>query len=100
MSTQTRSSSDKDVKKPAVATTGSDFSDAKPTQDGMAIEDPETGEIRRVSASFIIDNEAERRLVWKFDLRILPTLAFMYLCNSLDKGNLGQSPIDCSPSHR
>lgn len=27
----------------------------------------------------------ERRLVWKYDLRILPVLAVMYLFNSLDK---------------
>jgi len=33
----------------------------------------------------VIDPKAERRLVWKFDLRILPVLAIMYLFNSLDK---------------
>lgn len=49
------------------------------------------GEIRRVSASIAIDPAAERRLVWKFDLRILPTLAVMYLFNSLDKSNLGNA---------
>lgn len=32
-----------------------------------------------------IDPVAERKLVWKFDLRILPVLAVMYLFNSLDK---------------
>lgn len=32
-----------------------------------------------------IDPIAERKLVWKFDLRILPVLAIMYLFNSLDK---------------
>lgn len=31
---------------------------------------------------------AERAIVWKFDLRILPVLAVMYLFNSLDKSNL------------
>lgn len=49
------------------------------------------GDIRRVSASIAIDPLAERRLVWKFDLRILPTLAIMYLFNSLDKSNLGNA---------
>lgn len=49
------------------------------------------GDIRRVSASIAIDPAAERRLVWKFDLRILPTLAVMYLFNSLDKSNLGNA---------
>ena len=30
-------------------------------------------------------------LQWKFDLRILPTLAVMYLFNGLDKGNMGNA---------
>ena len=34
---------------------------------------------------------AERAIVWKFDLRILPVLAVMYLFNSLDKSNLGNA---------
>lgn len=38
-----------------------------------------------------IDSRAERALVWKFDLRILPVLAVMYLFNSLDKSNLGNA---------
>jgi MFS family permease len=38
-----------------------------------------------------IDPKAERKLVWKFDLRILPVLAIMYLFNSLDKSNLGNA---------
>ena len=38
-----------------------------------------------------IDPVAERKLVWKFDLRILPVLAVMYLFNSLDKSNLGNA---------
>ncbi|KAF2664663.1 MFS transporter [Microthyrium microscopicum] len=39
----------------------------------------------------IMDPKAERILVWKFDLRILPVLAVMYLFNSLDKSNLGNA---------
>ncbi|KAJ9608960.1 hypothetical protein H2200_006731 [Cladophialophora chaetospira] len=46
---------------------------------------------RTMSASVAIDPAAERRLVWKFDLRILPTLAVMYLFNALDKSNLGNA---------
>jgi len=38
-----------------------------------------------------IDSRAESKLVWKFDLRILPVLAVMYLFNSLDKSNLGNA---------
>ncbi|KAK4915253.1 hypothetical protein LTR28_013577, partial [Elasticomyces elasticus] len=37
------------------------------------------------------DEKAERALIWKFDLRILPMLAAMYLFNSLDKSNLGNA---------
>ncbi|KAJ5746835.1 uncharacterized protein N7511_008531 [Penicillium nucicola] len=42
-------------------------------------------------ASANIDARAERALVWKFDLRLLPVLAIMYLFNSLDKSNLGNA---------
>ncbi|KAJ6111145.1 transporter [Penicillium sp. IBT 16267x] len=35
-----------------------------------------------------IDSKAEKALVWKFDLHLLPVLAMMYLFNSLDKSNL------------
>ena len=39
----------------------------------------------------VIDPKRERDLVWKFDVRILPFLAVMYLFNSLDKSNLGNA---------
>lgn len=39
----------------------------------------------------VMDSRAEQSLVWKFDLRILPVLAIMYLFNSLDKSNLGNA---------
>ncbi|KAL5624329.1 hypothetical protein BROUX41_004389 [Berkeleyomyces rouxiae] len=44
-----------------------------------------------VDATYTIDPKAERALVWKFDLRLLPVLAVMYLFNSLDKSNLGNA---------
>jgi MFS family permease len=43
------------------------------------------------SSSYVIDPKAENSLVWKFDLRLLPVLAIMYLFNSLDKSNLGNA---------
>ncbi|KAL2809892.1 major facilitator superfamily domain-containing protein [Aspergillus granulosus] len=49
----------------------------------------ENGELPALGQS--IDSKAERSLVWKFDLRILPVLAIMYLFNSLDKSNLGNA---------
>ncbi|MCJ1405436.1 hypothetical protein MMC11_008664 [Xylographa trunciseda] len=39
----------------------------------------------------VLTPAADRALVWKFDLRILPVLAVMYLFNSLDKSNLGNA---------
>ncbi|KAI0845477.1 putative MFS transporter [Daldinia vernicosa] len=39
----------------------------------------------------LIDPNAERALCRKFDLRLLPILAIMYLFNALDKGNLGNA---------
>lgn len=57
-------------------------------------ESPETPSKHHVAttiASVEIDPRAERALVWKFDLRLLPVLAIMYLFNSLDKSNLGNA---------
>ncbi|KFX90413.1 hypothetical protein V490_06468 [Pseudogymnoascus sp. VKM F-3557] len=48
-------------------------------------------EIEDEQPPVVLDKAAERRLVWKFDLRILPTLAIMYLFNTLDKTNLGNA---------
>ncbi|PYH46434.1 putative MFS transporter [Aspergillus saccharolyticus JOP 1030-1] len=42
----------------------------------------------------VTDNQAERRLCRKFDLRLLPVLALMYLFNALDKGNLSNAETD------
>lgn len=64
--------------------------DIKVMEDGSILEQTPTGE-RKISASVAIDPAAEKRLVWKFDTRILPTLAVMYLFNALDKGNLGNA---------
>lgn len=44
--------------------------------------------------AYIVDHHAERALCRKFDFRLLPVLAFMYLCNALDKGNLGNAKTD------
>ncbi|EPS31122.1 hypothetical protein PDE_06077 [Penicillium oxalicum 114-2] len=42
----------------------------------------------------VVDHKAERRLCRRFDLRLLPILAIMYLFNALDKGNLGNAKTD------
>ncbi|KAI1353459.1 major facilitator superfamily domain-containing protein [Xylaria sp. FL0043] len=41
--------------------------------------------------ALIVDAAAERALCRKFDFRLLPVLAIMYLFNALDKGNLGNA---------
>ncbi|KAF5677124.1 tartrate transporter [Fusarium circinatum] len=38
-----------------------------------------------------VDHIAERQLCRKFDIRLMPVLAIMYLFNALDKGNLGNA---------
>ncbi|KXT03787.1 hypothetical protein AC578_752 [Pseudocercospora eumusae] len=50
--------------------------------------------VREDGETFVIDKKAERALLWKFDLRILPLLTMMYLFNALDKANLGNAKTD------
>lgn len=59
--------------------------------DSGSMEKVDFSDSRRMSASYVLDSAAERKLVWKFDSRILPVLAVMYLFNSLDKSNLGNA---------
>ncbi|PGH00576.1 hypothetical protein AJ79_08179 [Helicocarpus griseus UAMH5409] len=42
----------------------------------------------------VTDHKAERALCRKFDIRLMPVLAIMYLFNALDKGNLGNAQTD------
>ncbi|KAK2072611.1 hypothetical protein P8C59_006953 [Phyllachora maydis] len=44
-----------------------------------------------VDTARVIDRAAEARLCRKFDVRILPVLAVMYLFNALDKGNISNA---------
>jgi MFS family permease len=66
-------------------------------ENGNTVITREDGEV------FTIDKKAERKLLWKFDLRILPLLTMMYLFNALDKANMGNAatvfpspPFPCS----
>jgi MFS family permease len=69
--------------------------DDVPRSHSVAIDKTESGGEAIIGekgeTEFVIDPKDERRLVWKFDLRILPVLAVMYLFNSLDKSNLGNA---------
>ncbi|CAK7246401.1 MAG: hypothetical protein STHCBS139747_008031 [Sporothrix thermara] len=59
----------------------------------MEIDDniPENSKGTTEVTTAVLDHAAERALVWKFDSRILPVMAMMYLFNSLDKANLGNA---------
>ncbi|KAI6356032.1 hypothetical protein MCOR25_007986 [Pyricularia grisea] len=39
----------------------------------------------------VLDHAAERALCRKFDVRLMPVLAFLYLLNALDKGNISNA---------
>ncbi|KAH7014583.1 major facilitator superfamily domain-containing protein [Microdochium trichocladiopsis] len=61
-------------------------------------DDKETGSINDVpvdteiaETARVVDHIAERQLCRKFDVRLMPVLAVMYLFNALDKGNLGNA---------
>ncbi|KAH8811017.1 major facilitator superfamily domain-containing protein [Xylogone sp. PMI_703] len=56
-----------------------------------SINDVESSSGNMFETARVVDHAAERRLCRKFDIRILPVLAIMYLFNALDKGNLGNA---------
>ncbi|KAK6598569.1 major facilitator superfamily transporter [Botrytis cinerea] len=58
------------------------------------IDDPESKLGFASESAYVFDHQAERALCRKFDFRLLPVLACMYLFNSLDKGNLGNAKTD------
>lgn len=40
-----------------------------------------------------IDRKAERRLIWKCDLHVLPPIAFLYMLAFIDRINIGNARI-------
>ncbi|CZR66961.1 related to putative tartrate transporter [Phialocephala subalpina] len=52
------------------------------------------GTAQELGENYVVDRALEKRLLWKFDLHILPMLAIMYLFNSIDKSNLGNAKTD------
>lgn len=65
-----------------------DVADAESSHDG---EPAVTVLAAEASTARVLDHAAEVKLCRKFDVRILPILAVMYLFNALDKGNLGNA---------
>lgn len=53
--------------------------------------EPQTHLDSAAEVAYVVDHHAERALCRKFDFRLLPVLAIMYLFNALDKGNLGNA---------
>ncbi|KAI1819101.1 major facilitator superfamily domain-containing protein [Xylaria intraflava] len=71
---------------------GSSQHPAGPLDNKNSIDDNKYGQEDAVGETVhIIDSAAERALCRKFDFRLLPILAIMYLFNALDKGNLGNA---------
>ncbi|KAK8040970.1 MFS general substrate transporter [Apiospora phragmitis] len=76
--------------------------DASVTKSSMAggdkVADAESahggGDVDIGETAKVVDAQAERALCHKFDFRLLPVLAVMYLFNALDKGNLGNAQTD------
>lgn len=70
--------------------------DAKVVADGEGsdLESSQSGPGIVAETARVLDHAAEVRLCRKFDIRILPFLAVMYLFNALDKGNLGNAQTD------
>lgn len=60
-----------------------------PYAEGFIEAGPSTGD-----TAWVVDHHAERALCRKFDFRLLPVLALMYLFNALDKSNLGNAKTD------
>jgi sugar phosphate permease len=70
--------------------------DSRPSSNDIKIVDENNGdtEVQHTmedAFSYLVDRQAEKKIVWKLDTRILPVLAVMYLFNSLDKSNLGNA---------
>jgi MFS family permease len=85
-------SSSSSVEKPPYTTTTTDppsISDSKNLESGVLIDTTTT--TSHPSSFAPPDPTAERRVLRKFDLHLLPILAVMYLFNSLDKSNLGNA---------
>lgn len=57
--------------------------DKKVLVDDGIVQTTPGGSEEHISASVALDPAAERRLVWKFDCRLLPCLAVMYFFNAL-----------------
>lgn len=70
-----------------------DGKDVKTAYDAQPVE-PLSEIASHTGAAAVIDHHAERALCRKFDYRLLPVLAVMYLFNALDKGNLGNAKTD------
>jgi hypothetical protein len=63
-----------------------------PYAEGLTEAEPGVG--ANGDSAWVVDHHAERALCRKFDYRLLPVLALMYLFNALDKGNLGNAKTD------
>jgi MFS family permease len=78
-----------DIKDPELAKNDLEVVSSTTSSKDVAAPVPREGETEHLP-----NFEHEKALCWKFDLRMLPMLALMYLFNALDKGNLGNAKTD------
>ncbi|KAF2029283.1 MFS general substrate transporter [Setomelanomma holmii] len=78
-----------DMKDPELAKNDLEVTSSTTSSKGGVAPIPREGETEHLP-----NFEHEKSLCWKFDLRMLPMLAVMYLFNALDKGNLGNAKTD------
>jgi hypothetical protein len=78
-----------DIKDPELAKNGLEVASSTTSSKDAAAPVPLEGQTEHLP-----NFEHEKALCWKFDLRMLPMLALMYLFNALDKGNLGNAKTD------
>ena len=81
-----------EVGSPVSSLAGNEHMDIKTAENGIS--ESYIGTQGLGETAFVIDHHAERALCRKFDYRLLPILALMYLFNALDKGNLGNAKTD------
>lgn len=74
----------------------------EPTQADAASQDPYKGE--EGNSANVLDKETERKLLRKLDIRIVPTLMWIYLMNMMDRGEwrgrLDGMPRDMAANRR
>ncbi|KAJ1323548.1 MFS transporter ACS family allantoate permease [Microdochium nivale] len=65
--------------------------DSNSDKENASINDVPALNIEAAETARVVDRIAERQLTRKFDVRLMPVLAVMYLFNAIDKGNISNA---------